>query len=79
MISPFQLCFFAICAGHNSFSGLRTIYRPRPFQRALICEDWPFGTGVLRGRKTANNIDDSIALRPLVKYIEGLIIKIGKF
>jgi hypothetical protein len=25
--------------------------------------DWPCGTGVLRGRKTANNIDDSIALR----------------
>jgi hypothetical protein len=53
--------FFAISTGHSSISGLKTIYNmPRPFQRALICEDWLFGIGVLRGRKTANNIDDYI-------------------
>jgi hypothetical protein len=50
---------------------LAIICRSRLFQQAQICEDWPFGTGVLRGRKTANNIDDSYRLQ--VKYIGGLI------
>jgi hypothetical protein len=36
------------------------IYRSRPFQQAKICEDWSFGTGALRKRKTAYNMDDSV-------------------
>jgi hypothetical protein len=45
MISPFQLCFFAISASISSYLGLKTIYVPRPFQRVQICEDRSLGTG----------------------------------
>jgi hypothetical protein len=37
-----------------------------------ICEDWSLGTGVVRGRKTENNIHDSIGLYQ-VKSMKGLI------
>jgi hypothetical protein len=38
---------------------LKTCYRSKPFQQDQLYEEWSLGTGVMRGRKTANNIDDS--------------------
>jgi hypothetical protein len=45
---------------------LKTRYRSIPFQQEQLYEDRSFGTGVIRGRKTANNI--------AVKDIKGLLI-----
>jgi hypothetical protein len=34
-----------------------------PFEQDQLYEDRPLGTGVTRGRKTTNNINDAIGLR----------------
>jgi hypothetical protein len=42
---------------------IKARYRSIPFQQDQLYKDRALRTGVIGGRKTANNIDDSIGLR----------------
>jgi hypothetical protein len=52
--------FYAVfgLADADAIMAITKGYRSTPFEQDQLYEERPLGTGVIRGRKIANNIDD---------------------